>query len=170
LLTELLLPALSGDDTKGRILDVSSMGLIAHPFMKVDELRAERGDRFSAPRAYYQSKLALLTHTLSMARRETGVVVNAIWVPAVKVALDRLPPLSPFKRWIYMQKRKSALTPEEMARTYVALALDAPWGDRTGLLIDHELHEVRPPRAARNAETAARLEAYARERLGLQSP
>ena len=160
LLTTLLRPALCQGDDKGRVLDVNSMGLIAHPFMKVDEHRAEKGTRFSAARAYYQSKLALLTHTLDLARRAPELVVNAIWVPAVKVDLTRLPPLSGFKRWVYMQKRKSALEPEEMARAYVSLALDPTWAERTGLVINHQLREVRPPRAARNEAAATRLAAY----------
>jgi NAD(P)-dependent dehydrogenase (short-subunit alcohol dehydrogenase family) len=165
LLTSLLRPALSAGDTKGRVLDVSSMGLIAHPFMKVDEHGAERGDRFSPARAYYQSKLALLTHTLELARRAPELVVNAIWVPAVKVDRARLPPLSGVKRWVYEKKRARALEPEEMARAYVSLALDDRWADRTGLLIDHRLREVRPPRAARDEAAAERLAAYVAQRI-----
>lgn len=162
LLTDLLLPALRGTDgaRRGRVLDVSSKGLLAFPFMNVDIERSASGARFSATRAYYQSKLAMLTHTLHLARTEPSIVAHALWVPAVKVAMDRVPPLPPVKRWVYMMKRKAALEPAAMAEAYVAVALDAPWGTVSGRLVDHTLAEVRPPKRALRADVAEQLAAH----------
>lgn len=163
LLTQLLRPSLEAA-RPGRVIDVTSKGLVAYPFLKVDPEGAARGDHFSPERAYYQSKLALLTHTLHLARTADPelLVAHAIWVPAVKVAMDRIPPLSPCKRWVYLLKRRFALEPEQMAETYTALALDPAWAASTGQLVAHGGATVTPPAAARDPERARALEAATR--------
>lgn len=151
----------------GRVIDVSSKGLLAYPFLKLDPDGAAAGQAFSPQRAYYHSKLAALTHTLAMAREADPekLVAHAVWVPAVKVALDRLPPLSPLQRWLYMLKRRFALEPEQMAETYVALCLEPAWAECTGCLVDDQQRTVRPPSRALDPDTAAELAARTREQL-----
>lgn len=156
-----LRPALAAA-APGRIIDVSSKGLLAHPRLRLtlDALDGP-GGRYSPAWAYYHSKLALLTHTLEAARRldPAEIVTHAVWVPAVQVALDRLPPLPAWLRGLYLLKRRLALTPAAMAPVYAALALDPVWGARTGCVVDHRLGTVRPPKAATSPESAAALEA-----------
>ena len=166
-LTEQLMPSLRAAGP-GRVIDVSSKGLIAHPFLKVDLENADGSKRFSPERAYYHSKLALLTHTLDLARRTNPgeLVAHAVWVPAVQVALDRIPNVPAWQRSVYLLKRRFSITPEAMAQTYVALALDPAWGEVTGKLVDHRQQTVRPPGAARDATMAARLEAASRDMVG----
>lgn len=158
-LTEQLLPVLRAAGP-GRVIDVSSKGLLAHPFLKVELDNVDGGRRYSPERAYYHSKLALLTHTLDLARRHdpSELVAHAVWVPAVQVALDRLPPLPAWQRSIYLLKRRFSITPDEMAVTYTALALDPEWATTTGQLVDHHQRTVKPPRAARDEVAAAALE------------
>jgi NAD(P)-dependent dehydrogenase (short-subunit alcohol dehydrogenase family) len=172
LLTRRLLAPLRAA-SPGRVIDVSSKGLLAFPFLKVDADAAAAGEKFSPERAYYQSKLAALTHTMALAAAaDPGqLVAHAVWVPAVKVALDRVPPLSPLKRWAYMLKRRFALEPEQMADTYSALALDHGWGEQTGALVDHEQRTVRPPARATDSALAEALENATRaqvERAGFE--
>jgi NAD(P)-dependent dehydrogenase (short-subunit alcohol dehydrogenase family) len=58
LLTDLLLPAVKRSE-QGRIITISSKGLISYPFLRVDLADAEFARRkFSVQKAYYQSKLA----------------------------------------------------------------------------------------------------------------
>lgn len=168
LLTRLLLEALSASKP-GRVIDISSKGLLAKPFLSIEPNKAASVEDFSPQTAYYRSKLAMLTHTMTLAREHDprDLVSLAVWVPAVKVASDRIPPLSPLMKKIYMLKRRFALEPEEMAPVYVALALDDAWKDRTGVLVDEHLREVKPPGKVFHMDAALELERITQEQLQL---
>lgn len=160
LLTRLLRPLLQRAQP-GRVIDISSKGLMAYPFLRVDPVDAAKGERYSPERAYYQSKLAGLMHSQHLARTADpqSLVAHAVWVPAVKVALDRLPPMSACKRSIYLMKRRFALEPQQMAPVYADLALEPAWEACTGTLVSHDLKRVRLPAAARDPDAGEALEA-----------
>ena len=119
LLTELLMAALK-NSARGRILTVSSKGLLAKPFMKIDLQDPEyRHKKFSVSNAYYQSKRAQVMYTYWLADklRDANITANCIRVTAVKVDINKYPNISPMMKRLYALKSKSALTPEEMAET-----------------------------------------------------
>lgn len=159
LLTRLLLPLLQASGA-GRVIHVGSKGLLAYPFLRLDLHDGKRTKRFSPQRAYYHSKLAVLVHTLELARRlqDRKVVSNIIRVPAVQVDVDRLPAGLPrWQRWMYQQKRARALPPEQMAKTYTALACDEEWALRNGQRVNEQARPVTVPPHARDRQVAAAL-------------
>lgn len=125
LLTDLLMDELL-ESEQGRILIVSSQGLVMHPFLKVDLEDPElRESKYSVEKAYYQSKLAQVMYTYWLADKleDNKVTVNAIRVTNVKVDLERYPDLSELMKKMYALKSKFSISPEEMADTYTYLAL-----------------------------------------------
>jgi NAD(P)-dependent dehydrogenase (short-subunit alcohol dehydrogenase family) len=145
LLTELLLDRLKASDN-GRVITISSQGLVAMPGLKVDTEDPEFAARpFSVTKAYYQSKRALVMFTWWLARRLAGtnVTANSIRVTAVKVDLARHPELSAFKRWVYSIKSKMSLEPAQMARTYTWLATAPDPADVTGKYFNEKNAEVK---------------------------
>lgn len=169
LLTQLLLPALQAG-APGRVINVGSKGLMAYPFLGLEFDNLDGSKKFSAQRAYYHSKLALLSYTLELAKRldGTGVVANTVRVPAVQVALDRLPDMPAWQLWIYKLKRGGSLTPEQMAETYTALALDEEWASNSGQLVDEHQHAVSAPKHAREPEAAGELWRRSAAMVGLE--
>ena len=125
LLTDLLMDELKKSE-QGRILTVSSQGLIMHPLMKVDVKDPEfRKRKYSVEKAYYQSKLAQVMYTYWLAEKlkDTRMTVNAIRVTNVKVDIDRYPDISRIMKQMYELKSRFSISPEEMAETYKYLAL-----------------------------------------------
>lgn len=166
LLTQLLKTELVA--SQGRVVDVSSKGLLAHPFMKIQDTKPRP---FKAEREYYRSKLAALTHTLAFAAsHENDLVAHAIRVPAVQVALDRLPELPSWMLAAYKMKRRLSITPAQMAETYVHVALEPEWGTCTGRLVDENQRAVSPSRRALDAEEASCLETKTRSDLAEYLP
>ena len=111
----------------GRIITISSKGLLAMPGLKVDVDDPEfRKKKFSITKAYYQSKLAQIMYTYWLANelRERNITVNSIRVTAVKVDLDRHPNISSIQKIAYSLKSKKSIEPEIMAETYTFLATD----------------------------------------------
>jgi NAD(P)-dependent dehydrogenase (short-subunit alcohol dehydrogenase family) len=145
LLTDLLLDALKRSK-QGRIITISSKGLIVYPFLKVNLADPEfRTRRFSVQKAYYQSKLAQVMYTYWLAKvlGETAVTANAIRVTNVRIDVDkRYPHLPKLLRKMYAYKSQFAITPEEMAQTYTYLALSPEVAQTTGKYFDDPTHIV----------------------------
>ncbi len=140
LLTELLLDPLQNSD-QGRIITISSKGLIAKPGIKVDLNDPESRDKkFSVAHAYYQSKIAQVVYTYWLAEklRDTNITANCIRVTAVKVNINKYPDLSPLMKRIYSLKSKSALSPDEMAETYAYLATSDEVSNVSGKYFDEK--------------------------------
>lgn len=170
LLTRLLLPLLQ-QSAPARIINVGSKGLLVYPFLRIEFDNLDGSRKYSPQRAYYHSKLALLTHTLDLAQRleGKGVVANIVRVPAVQVALDRLPAMPAWKLRVYKMKRRRSLTPEAMAGAYTALALDRAWESATGQVVDENVRSVGSSKHSRDAQVAAELWRVSAESLGEES-
>ncbi|MES0489399.1 MAG: SDR family NAD(P)-dependent oxidoreductase [Leptospirales bacterium] len=143
-MTELLLDMLEQSEN-GRILTITSKGLLAKPFLKVDLHDPEfKEKKFSIVNAYYQSKIAQLMYTYWLAERlkNTKITVNSIRVTAVKIDLARHPELSSFMKWVYSVKAKKSITPETMARTYTHFAVSNSVANISGKYFDEHNQEV----------------------------
>lgn len=140
---------------QGRIITVASKGLVMHPMLKVNLEDPEfRRRRFSVSRAYYQSKLAQVMYTYWLARElaDTQVTANCIRVTNVKIDLERYPDLTPIARWAYAQKSRSAISPEDMARTYTWLATSPLVAGMSGKYFNEKNREVLSSRYSRQTE------------------
>ncbi len=129
LLTNLLLDTLK-DSAPARIVSVSSA---AHHRCKVnfDDLQAET--KYSAWRAYQQSKLANILFTRELARRleGSGVTANTLHPGYVRTQIFRP---AGFAGWLMRRAAELfAITPEEGARTTIYLATSPEVEGRTGL-------------------------------------
>lgn len=125
LLTELLMDALKSGGG-GRVITVSSKGLLVKPGTRVDLDDPEfRHKKYSVTNAYYQSKRAQEMYTVWLARQLEGssVTANCIRVTAVKIDISRYPGLSALSRFVYSLKSKASISPAQMAKTYTYLAL-----------------------------------------------
>jgi NAD(P)-dependent dehydrogenase (short-subunit alcohol dehydrogenase family) len=152
LLTHLLREQLAA--VSGRLITISSKGLVAKPRLTLDfDDLDSRGD-FDTAKAYYRSKLAQCSFAISVRERNLGVVSNAVRVTSVAVPDDRLPELGSFQVWVYKRKRRFAITPAEMAETYVWLALDA---SIDGEYVDHKRKSVSWPKRVRDRDLRDRL-------------
>ncbi len=152
LLTHLLREQLAA--VSGRLITISSQGLVAKPRLTLDfDDLDSRGD-FDTTKAYYRSKLAQCSFAISVRERNLGVVSNAVRVTSVAVPDDRLPELGSFQVWVYKRKRHFAITPAEMAETYVWLALDA---SIDGEYVDHKRKSVSWPKRVRDRDLRDRL-------------
>jgi NAD(P)-dependent dehydrogenase (short-subunit alcohol dehydrogenase family) len=145
-----LLPLLeaSGD---GRILNISSQGLVLYPNLAFDfgNIRGQKG--YSPAKTYYQTKLALLTYSLALRERLAGrpVSVYCVRVTNVKIDLERYPGISSLQKAMYRMKSKFSISPDDMAKVYTELAA----GDkRTGFYYDEKMREVQANRHAYDAD------------------
>ena len=145
LLTELLLDALKRSE-QGRIITISSKGLISYPFLKVNLTDPEfRAGKFSVQKAYYQSKQAQVMYTYWLAKtlQDTAVTANSIRVTNVRLDVEkRYPDLPVLLRKMYAFKSKFAITPDEMAQTYTFLALAPGLAQTSGKYYDDPTHIV----------------------------
>lgn len=146
LLTDLLLDTMK-KSKDARILVVSSKGLIAKPYLKVDFQDPEfKNKKYNIANAYYQAKRAQEMYICWLAERlkGTSVTANCIRVTAVQVDLNRHPNLSPFTRFVYSIKSRYSLTPEEMAHVYTYFATSSEVHGITGKYFEAKNKEVRP--------------------------
>lgn len=144
-LTYMLLDKIKASD-EGRILTVASKGLIAMPTLKVDLDDPEfRNKKFSMTKAYYQSKRAQIMFTYHLAKEleATKVTINCIRVTAVQIDISRHGNISNLSKWIYKQKSKQSITPEEMAKTYTYLATSKDLAGVTGKYYSEKNEEVK---------------------------
>lgn len=159
LLTGLLMDVMK-KSKRGRIITVSSKGLIAHPFLRIriDDPEFKRGG-YSVEKAYYQSKLAQVMYTYWLADRCRGTTITSacIRVTNVKIDINRYPNLSPFMKRLYALKSKSSLTPERMAETYVfaSTAEELPAG--SGSYLDEHNRAVSSSAYSHDADKISRL-------------
>ena len=165
LLTRLLFDRLEA--SRGRVIDISSKGLVAFPFLRVDFDNLAGETSYSVTKAYYQSKLALLMFTRSLDQRFEHAAACAIRVPAVYVPDERLPAMNGLARAIFKLKRRFALKPEVMAETYTWAALDAPIDTLRGTHLDERRRSVGFPRGSRDEATRARLWALSEQETGI---
>lgn len=153
LLSQSFIPLLKESES-GRILNISSQGLQAYPFIKLnfDNLKGEQS--YTPSKTYYQNKLALLMLTLAMRARYKDVTIQAIRVPSVKVDMKRYSHLSSFMKNLYKLKSRFSISPEEMAQTYVALATGNSYN---GFLYNEKCQEVKANRSVYNQEAQEKL-------------
>jgi NAD(P)-dependent dehydrogenase (short-subunit alcohol dehydrogenase family) len=158
LLTHLLLDVLKAS-APSRIITVASKGLVTYPFLDIefDNLNGER--KFSTQHAYYHSKLAQVMYTYDLAERlqGSGVTVNCVRVTNVAIPDERLTHLPGWQRKLYALKRKSAITPEKQAETYVYLAADPAVQGTSGGYWDENNRQVRSNKNSYNRETWQKL-------------
>lgn len=154
LLTELLLGIIQ-KSAQGRIITVASKGLAMYPNLKICLDDPEfKHHNYSVQKAYYQSKLAQVMYTYYLAERlkNTLVTVNCIRVPAVKINLARFPDISVMKKFIYSIKSKFAITPEEMAKTYLWLGASDDLKGVSGKYFNENHEEVKSSRYSYSKE------------------
>lgn len=160
LLTNLLLDVLKAS-APARILNITSKGLVSYPRLTIefDDLNGEKKRRFSPSHAYYHSKLAQVMFTYELAERlkGTGVAVNCIRVTNVKVDEGRYDYLPKYMRYMYKIKRLFAITPEEMAKTYIYLATSPEVEDVSGKCFDENQKEVKSSKRSYDESVCQRL-------------
>jgi len=154
LLSSLLKDLLEKSES-GRIINISSQGLVLYPFMKLDFENLAGQKHYSPAKTYYQNKLALLMLSHYMRKHWKGVKVQAIRVTNVKVDMRRYDHLSTFMKNLYKIKSRFSISPEEMAKVYTALSTEDGYD---GFLYDEKYREVKANRFA--YEEAEQAELY----------
>lgn len=146
LLTQQLDPELSASD-QGRVITISSQGLMLHPRLQVRLEDPEfRSGGFKVDKAYYQSKLAQVMYTLWLAEQYSGTAktANCVRVTNVKLDLARYPDLSDLQKRLYRIKSRFSISPEQMAEVYVWLATSPEVSGVTGGYFDEKRRHVKP--------------------------
>ena len=153
-LLSILLKGLLEKSESGRIINISSQGLILYPFMKLDFENLTGQKHYSPAKTYYQNKLALLMLSLYMRKHWKGIKVQAIRVTNVKVDMRRYNHLSAFMKNLYKIKSKLSISPEEMAKVYTALSTEDRY---EGFLYDEKCKEVKANAPAYEEEEQEKL-------------
>ena len=153
-LLSILLKGLLEKSESGRIINISSQGLILYPFMKLDFENLSGQKHYSPAKTYYQNKLALLMLSLYMREHWEGIKVQAIRVTNVKVDMRRYNHLSTVMKNLYKIKSRFSISPEEMAKVYTALSTEDRYD---GFLYDEKCREVRANKSAYEEEEQAKL-------------
>lgn len=144
LLTDRLLDLLV-QSPQGRIINISSKGLLFHPFLTVSLKDPMFGKRpFSVQTAYYQSKRAQTMYTQWLARQLAGTMVtaNCIRVTNVRLGSSRLQEIPLWMKRIYALKARFSISPDRMAETYTRMALDEAAENLNGRQIEFPFREV----------------------------
>ena len=121
-----LLKGLLEKSKSGRIINISSQGLMLYPFMKLDFENLAGQKHYSPAKTYYQNKLALLMLSLYMQKHWKGIKVQAIRVTNVKV-YTALSTEDGHDGFLYDEKcrevkaNRSAYEEEEQAKLYSLL-------------------------------------------------
>ena len=153
-LLSILLKGLLEKSESGRIINISSQGLMLYPFMKLDFENLSGQKHYSPAKTYYQNKLALLMLSLYMREHWEGIKVQAIRVTNVKVDMRRYNHLSAFMKNLYKIKSKLSISPEEMAKVYTALSTEDRY---EGFLYDEKCKEVKANAPAYEEEEQEKL-------------
>ncbi|MGL1890392.1 MAG: SDR family NAD(P)-dependent oxidoreductase [Spirochaetaceae bacterium] len=154
LLTHLLMDLLK-KSKQGRIITISSQGLLAKPMLKVDLVDPEfKNRKFSIVNAYYQSKRAQVMYTYWLAKKleDSNITVNSIRVTAVQIDISRHPELSSFMKWVYKQKAKKSLTTAQMAKTYTYLSISDEVNNISGKYFNEKNNVVDSNKYTHNLE------------------
>lgn len=154
LLTELLMEPLKNSH-QGRVITISSKGLLTFPFLKVDLADPEfRSHKFSVVKAYYQAKLAQVMYTYWLAGKlgDTGITANSIRVTNVKIDIRRYPNISKVAKFMYSIKSRFSLSAEEMAKAYTYLATSDEVCKTTGKYFDESNKCVSSSKYSRNSQ------------------
>ena len=149
-----LLKGLLEKSESGRIVNISSQGLVLYPFMKFDFENLSGQKHYSPAKTYYQNKLALLILSLYMQKQWKGIKIQAIRVTNVKVDMRRYDHLSTFMKNLYKIKSRFSISPEEMAKVYTVLSTE---DGHDGFLYDEKCREVKANRSAYEEEEQAKL-------------
>ena len=150
----ILLKDLLEKSESGRIINISSQGLVLYPFIKLDFENLSSQKHYGPAKTYYQNKLALLMLSLYMRKHWKGIKVQAIRVTNVKVDMRRYDHLSAFMKNLYKIKSRFSISPEEMAKVYTALSTEDGY---EGFLYDEKCREVKANRSAYEEEEQAKL-------------
>ena len=149
-----LLRGLLEKSENGRIITISSQGLVLYPFMKLDFENLSGQKHYSPAKTYYQNKLALLMLSLYMRKQWKGIKIQAIRVTNVKVDMRRYDHLSAFMKNLYKIKSRFSISPEKMAKVYIALSTEAGY---EGFLYDEKCKEVKANAFAYKEEEQKKL-------------
>ena len=149
-----LLKGLLEQSESGRIINISSQGLVLYPFMKLDFENLSGQKHYSPAKTYYQNKLALLMLSLYMRKHWKDIKVQAIRVTNVKVDMRRYDHLSAFMKNLYKIKSRFSISPEEMAKVYTALSTE---DGHDGFLYDEKCSEVKANITAYEEEEQKKL-------------
>ena len=153
-LLSILLKGLLEKSESGRIINISSQGLMLYPFMKLDFENLAGQKHYSPDKTYYQNKLALLMLSLYMLKWWKGIKIQAIRVTNVKVDMNRYNHLNTFMKNLYKIKSKFSISPEEMAKVYTALSTEDGY---EGFLYDEKCREVKANAPAYEEEEQEKL-------------
>ena len=153
-LLSILLKGLLEKSKSGRIINISSQGLMLYPFMKLDFENLAGQKHYSPAKTYYQNKLALLMLSLYMRKHWKGIKVQAIRVTNVRVDMRRYDHLNTFMKNLYKMKSKFSISPEEMAKVYTALSTEDRY---EGFLYDEKCREVKANAPAYEEEEQEKL-------------
>lgn len=149
-----LLKGLLEQSESGRIINISSQGLVLYPFIKLDFENLAGQKHYSPAKTYYQNKLALLMLSLYMRKHWKGIKVQAIRVTNVKVDMRRYNHLNAFMKNLYKIKSRFSISPEEMAKVYTALSTEDSY---EGFLYDEKCREVKANKSAYEEEEQKKL-------------
>ena len=153
-LLSILLKDLLEKSESGRIINISSQGLVLYPFMKLDFENLSGQKHYSPAKTYYQNKLALLMLLLYMRKQWKSIKIQAIRVTNVKVDMRRYDHLSAFMKNLYKIKSRFSISPGEMAKVYIALSTKDGY---EGFLYDENCKEVKANAFAYEEEEQKKL-------------
>ena len=153
LLSSLLKDLLEKSES-GRVINISSQGLVLYPFIKLDFENLSGQKHYSPAKTYYQNKLALLMLSLYMRKHWKGIKIQAIRVTNVKVDMRRYDHLSALMKNLYKIKSKFSISPEEMAKVYTALSTEDCY---EGFLYNEKCREVKANAPAYEEEEQEKL-------------
>ena len=149
-----LLKGLLEKSESGRIINISSQGLMLYPFMKLDFENLSGQKHYNPAKTYYQNKLALLMLSLYIRKQWKGIKVQALRVTNVKVDMRRYDHLSAFMKNLYKIKSRFSISPEEMAKVYTSLSTEDSY---EGFLYDEKCKEVKANAFAYEEEKQKKL-------------
>jgi len=140
----------------GRILNISSQGLVVYPKLRFDFDNTKGEKKYSSSGMYYQTKLGLMMASLYQREqlKDSTVSVYGIRVTNVKIDMRRYDNLPKIMKMMYSIKSKFSISAEEMAKVYTELALGLK---RDGFYYDEKLVEVKVNSSAYDTHDQARL-------------